>query len=480
MLIWFRNDLRVHDNPALDFFLNEVTPQKLARSEVSGKAIFFISEKQWHKHHWSPIKIDLIKRHVYSLAADLLHLNIELEIVEVPDFTAQIAYLSDYCTRNNITRVMANSEVEINEQQRDETCIALGMPLKLLEADVIVPKGRVLNQSGEMYKVFTPFKKAWLSYVRQHGFEYLGKAEIPDSSKQLANTQLADNISLSSNKTDASSNRIAISNNWPLATVIEKEVYPHFIQEKLALYGEQRDIPSIKGTSGLSPYLAIGAISPRYLLFVLLNHYPDLLTASDSPKFTWLNELIWREFYRHLLFHFPIRCKNQCFKEKYQQTVWHNNLSYFNAWCEGRTGYPLVDAAMRQLNQTGWMHNRLRMVVASFLTKHLLIDWRWGEQYFMEHLIDGDLASNNGGWQWAASTGCDAQPYFRIFNPTRQSERFDPKGNFIRKYLPELKEIPDKEIHSPHRFIKKHNLAIYWPTIVEHKEARLMALDFYK
>jgi deoxyribodipyrimidine photo-lyase len=135
---------------------------------------------------------------------------------------------------------------------------------------------------------------------------------------------------------------------------------------------------------------------------------------------------------------------------------------------------------MRQLNQTGWMHNRLRMVVASFLTKHLLIDWRWGEQYFMEHLIDGDLAANNGGWQWAASTGCDAQPYFRIFNPTRQSERFDPKGHFIRKYLPELKEIPDKEIHSPHRFIEKSNVDIYWPTIVEHKEARLMALDFYK
>jgi deoxyribodipyrimidine photo-lyase len=135
---------------------------------------------------------------------------------------------------------------------------------------------------------------------------------------------------------------------------------------------------------------------------------------------------------------------------------------------------------MRQLNQTGWMHNRLRMVVASFLTKHLLIDWRWGEQYFMEHLIDGDLAANNGGWQWAASTGCDAQPYFRIFNPTRQSERFDPKGSFIRRYLTELKDIPDKEIHSPYRFIQEHKLEIYWPPIVEHKKARLMALDFYK
>ena len=246
------------------------------------------------------------------------------------------------------------------------------------------------------------------------------------------------------------------------------------------MYEELRDIPSIKGTSGLSPYLAIGAISPRYLLSVLLNNHPDLLTAEDSPEFSWLNELIWREFYRHLLFHFPDLCKHKCFKEKYQLTAWPNHLPYFKAWCEGKTGYPIVDAAMRQLNQTGWMHNRLRMIVASFLTKHLLIDWRWGEKYFMEQLIDGDLAANNGGWQWAASTGCDAQPYFRIFNPTRQSEKFDPKGNFIRKYLPELKEIPDKAIHSPHSYIKKHNLALYWPTIVEHKEARIIALSFYK
>ena len=469
MLIWFRNDLRTHDNPALHFFLSQVSNQIISGCEVSRKAIFFISEKQWQEHHWSPIKIDFIKRHAYSLVDDLAQLNIELEIVEVPDFSAQIAYLNDYCTRNNINSVIANSELEVNEQQRDTNCVKLGIPLRLFEADVIVPKGRIVNKSGEMYKVFTPFKKAWLTYVKQQGFEYLGRAETLNSSKQLADAQLADTLLqdtqpanvISLNKTDGISNNSAISNHWPLAAVIEKEVYPQFIKEKLALYSEQRDIPSIKGTSGLSPYLAIGAISPRYLLFVLLNHYPDLLTACDSPKFTWLNELIWREFYRHLLFHFPKLSKNQCFKDKYTQTTWHNNLAYFNAWCQGRTGYPIVDAAMRQLNQTGWMHNRLRMVVASFLTKHLLIDWRWGEQYFMEHLIDGDLAVNNGGWQWAASTGCDAQPYFRIFNPTRQSERFDPKGNFIRKYIPELKEIPDKEIHAPHDFIHKHNLAIY-------------------
>lgn len=473
MLLWFRNDLRTHDNPALHFFLREVSAQKLSSSDIPCKAFFFISEKQWRQHHWSPIKIDLIKRHAYSLVTELAQLNIELEIVEVPDFSAQITYLADYCASNNISHVIANSEIEINEEQRDKSCIELGIPLKLFEADVIVPKGKVLNKSGEMYKVFTPFKKSWLTYVKDHGFEYLGRTGTQNSVKPLASK-------INAKSKEATSTSDTLSNHWPLASVIEKEVLPNFIQQKLALYNDQRDIPSIKGTSGLSPYLAIGAISPRYLLFVVLNHYPNLLTASDSPNFSWINELIWREFYRNLLFNFPELCKNQCFKEKYRTIAWHNNLPYFKAWCEGRTGYPLVDAAMRQLNQTGWMHNRLRMVVASFLTKHLLIDWRWGEQYFMEHLIDGDLASNNGGWQWAASTGCDSQPYFRIFNPTRQSERFDPKGDFIRKYLPELKEIPDKEIHAPHSFIKKSNLDIYWPTIIEHKEARLMALDFYK
>jgi deoxyribodipyrimidine photo-lyase len=492
LLLWFRNDLRTHDNPALEYCLTKVGSHKASPSAVSTKAIFFISEGQWRKHHWSAIKIDFIKRHAYSLVTELAKLNIELDIVEVSDFSAQITYLNDYCIRHSIKDVIANSEVEINEQQRDNACIQLGIPLKLFEADVIVPKGKILNQSGEMYKVFTPFKKAWLTYVKQHGFEYLGKAskqELKTDQKEHSEksfsanspqTMLEENKTGKRNKAEINSIDDAISSHWPLVSVIEKEVYPHFIQEKLALYSEQRDIPSIKGTSGLSPYLAIGVISPRYLLFVLLNQYPDLLTASDSPKFSWLNELIWREFYRHLLFHFPRLSKNQCFKDKYKQTRWHNNLSYFNAWCEGKTGYPLVDAAMRQLNQTGWMHNRLRMVVASFLTKHLLIDWRWGEKYFMENLIDGDLASNNGGWQWAASTGCDAQPYFRIFNPTRQSERFDPKGHFIRKYLPELTEIPDKEIHSPHKFIEKNKLDIYWPVIVEHKEARLMALEFYK
>jgi len=459
LILWFRNDLRTHDNPALHYFLTQST------SELQRKAIFFISEKQWADHDWSPIKIDFITRHAYALVEELANINIELEIVSVPDFAAQITYLKDYCTRNNIDNVFANSELEFNERQRDISCMAQGIPLTLYEADVIVPKGKVLNLSGEMFKVFTPFKKAWLKYVQQAGFDYLGK---------VASTSLPGESSEKKIMEDS------LSSAWPLAQDYEKLALPRFFQNKVASYSQQRDIPSIKGTSGISPYLAAGVISPRYVLVSLLNRFPDLLIASDSEEFSWLNEIIWREFYRHLMFHEQKLCKNRCFKEKYQDVKWHNNEMLFNAWCKGETGYPLVDAAMRQLNQTGWMHNRLRMVVASFLTKHLLIDWRLGEKYFMQHLIDGDLASNNGGWQWAASTGCDSQPYFRIFNPIRQSERFDPNGEFIRKYLPELKSIPDKHIHFPEQYIENHKLSIYVKPIVEHKEARLKALAFYK
>jgi len=458
LLLWFRNDLRSHDNPALEYFL------KNNMSNAPLKAIFFISEQQWQNHDWSAIKIDFIKRHAKALSQELLSINIDLELVIAPTFGDQIIYLKDICNENNISEVVANSEVEFNEQERDKAVVQHGIKLTLFEADVIVPKGRVLNLSDQMYKVFTPFKRAWLTYVKQNGFDYLGKAQTNSVEKSTSTSGITESPSAA----------------WPLVQEVENRILPTFFNEKIFNYHSHRDIPSIKGTSGLSPYLAAGVISPRYVLRSLINAYPDILLASDSEEFSWLNELIWREFYRNLMFHEQRLCKHQCFKESYQSTYWHFDKALFDSWCEGKTGYPLVDAAMRQLNQTGWMHNRLRMVVASFLTKHLLIDWRLGEKYFMSQLIDGDLASNNGGWQWAASTGCDSQPYFRIFNPIRQSERFDPNGHFIRKYLPELESIPDKNIHFPHVFIEKNNLKTYWPAVVEHKEARLKALAFYK
>ncbi len=463
MLLWFRNDLRVHDNPALLHYLAHTTPDQLECT-----ALFFITKKQWQMHQMSAIKIDLILRHVQWLSGQLNKFGIQLEVVECDDFAAQIEYLANYSKQNPSCSVVVNEELEFNERQRDQQLIARGVKLVAFESDVIVPKGKVLNKQHAMFKVFTPFKKAWLGYVQNYGFDYISKQDL-----------LPYYIADAPNKT-VTIEQDNCSSSWPLVDVVEQQVIPDFLSDKLADYAQHRDIPGCKGTSGLSPYLAIGALSVRYLLRQLQQQHPDILSASDANVFVWLNELIWREFYRHLLHHFPSLAKGRNFNKKYDSLVWLNNNQHFDAWCKGQTGYPIVDAAMRQLNQTGWMHNRLRMIVASFLTKHLLIDWRWGESYFISQLIDGDLAANNGGWQWAASTGCDAQPYFRIFNPIRQSERFDPNGVFIRMYLPELKDVPNKHIHFPHQYLAQQNSKGYWPAIVDHKAARARALACFK
>jgi deoxyribodipyrimidine photo-lyase len=254
--------------------------------------------------------------------------------------------------------------------------------------------------------------------------------------------------------------------------------------KRINLYQQTRDFPSVKGPSYLSVHLRFGTVSTRRLARLA---YP-LAIKGDSGAQTWLGELIWRDFYHQILHHHP-RVVKQSFKPAYDLIDWETGKEakqLFAAWCEGRTGYPLVDAAMAQINQTGYMHNRLRMVVASFLVKDLGIDWRWGEQYFAQHLIDFDLAANNGGWQWASSSGCDAQPYFRIFNPVSQSEKFDPQGKFIRRYLPQLAELPNDAIHAPWLakplVMEAANVTLgqtYPFPIVDHAKARLKTLMRY-
>jgi deoxyribodipyrimidine photo-lyase len=249
---------------------------------------------------------------------------------------------------------------------------------------------------------------------------------------------------------------------------------------RIEQYKTARDFPAVKGVSYLSTHLRFGTVSIRHLARTARN-------ISNAGAETWLNELIWRDFYFQILHHNPQLASGHTFNSQYDQLAFPNNKQYFDAWCEGKTGFPLVDAAMRQINETGYMHNRLRMIVASFLVKDLLIDWRWGERYFAEHLIDFDFSANNGGWQWAASTGCDAQPWFRIFNPTTQSQRFDEKGKFIRKYVPELAACNDKEIHEPwkmsHSRQNELNVIIgdsYPEPIVNHSTQRALALDLYQ
>jgi deoxyribodipyrimidine photo-lyase len=462
-LFWFRRDLRLFSNDALITALNNGAQH----------AIFFVCEKQWHLHDSAPIQIDLLKRRVNYLRKKLAGYGVELHVIEAPLFNDCAAKLSTFCQQNEVSHVIANAEYELNEVNRDkliqQNFDELGIRFSLYEGDLIAPVGTVKNKSNEMFKVFTPFKRAWLKQYEMRFFSSLSwplTDQDSDASYDHSQDLMCDGS----------------SDKWPVDDETLDTVINSFITHKMAQYDDVRDIPSIKGTSGLSPYLALGIIAPKQLMVLIQQQYPDILTTSKSKTFTWVNEIIWREFYRHLIAQYPKLSYYRNFNEKYDAVAWRDSEADFKAWCEGNTGYPLVDAAMRQLLHTGWMHNRLRMVVASFLTKHLLIDWRKGERFFMRHLIDGDLASNNGGWQWAASTGCDAQPYFRIFNPITQSERFDPSGEFIRKYLPELKDVPNKHIHFPHTYLATIGMSktVYWPAIVDHKAARERALAAFK
>ncbi len=460
-LFWFRRDLRLFSNEALIEALNNGAKH----------TIFFVCEKQWAQHNTAPIQIDLLKRRVSYIREKLAEYGINLHVIEAPYFTDCQTKLLDFCQQYEIKHIIANKEYELNEFNRDKAiqaqCDQQQITFTLYEGDIIAPVGSVRTQNNEMYKVFTPFKRAWLKQYQDTHFS-LVPWPLSSNPIEIESCEL-----LSSDDS---------SKKWPVDDDTLANVVDNFIHDKLASYNDVRDIPSVKGTSGLSPYLALGVVSSKQLMVNIQQQYPDILTTSKSKTFTWVNELIWREFYKHLIAEFPKLSRGANFNEKYDSVVWRDNEAEFKLWCEGRTGYPLVDAAMQQLLQTGWMHNRLRMVVASFLTKHLLIDWRKGEQFFMQHLIDGDLASNNGGWQWAASTGCDAQPYFRVFNPITQSERFDPSGQFIRKYLPELEKVPDKHIHFPHTYLAATGQSehCYWPAIVDHKAARARALDAFK
>ncbi|MFB2684699.1 deoxyribodipyrimidine photo-lyase [Shewanella mangrovisoli] len=472
-LMWFRQDLRLTDNQALTAacdWVRQVPGAKL-------RAIYIATPSQWLSHDMAPIQIDFIQRHVNLLAQGLASLGIEFELIQLDSFKEVPAFLAGYSEKLGVERVFAGREPEINEQKRDQACLDAGIPLVLSDEHCLLPPGTVLNLSGDMYKVFTPFSRKWREVAAK-------RAILPLAVPVPLGPILPEPKPISFKERFTSTSKLTSSEQWAAGEGQAKRILTAFIQQKAQDYKQDRDFPALEGTSVISPYLALGVLSPRQCIAVLLGRFPEVIVDDTSPGRTWLNELIWREFYRHLLVAFPDLSKGHNFNRQADHVQWRNNQAEFLAWCEGKTGYPIVDAAMRQLNQTGWMHNRLRMVVASFLTKHLLIDWRWGERYFRQHLIDGDLAANNGGWQWSAGCGCDAQPYFRIFNPISQSEKFDPDGSFIRKYLPELASWGIKRLHQPN--MQKTPSLFEVPTlesdsaypcaIVEHNAARARAL----
>lgn len=441
-LIWFRQDLRLEDNQALTKAIDNATDGVIA--------VFIVTPGTWKQHDWSGAKVGLVLHQLQTIKADLQSLNIPLKIITVDNYAAIPKALQNLCEALSINAVFANQQPLLDERQRDQAVEkglqSIDVKFHLCDDLTFLLSDQVLKGDGTPYKVFTPYKKAWLESALAQGLSINSK---PRKQKPLSIE--SDEVPLQL-KGFSSELDLAL---WPVG---EKQIMvrlEQFLANDVSGYQEHRDFPSLEATSGLSPYFAIGAISVRQCIHKLqgLTGANSIAEVNQFPgPSIWLSELIWREFYYSIAVLFPQVVKGEPFKPETDFLPWSNNDEHFKAWCAGKTGFPLVDAGMRQLNQTGWMHNRLRMVVAMFLTKTLFINWRQGEQYFMQHLVDGDFPPNNGGWQWSASTGTDAVPYFRIFNPTTQSQRFDPKGEFIRQYCPELAGLSDKAIHQPNSF----------------------------
>ncbi|MCE0825342.1 deoxyribodipyrimidine photo-lyase [Buttiauxella sp. A2-C2_NF] len=463
-LVWFRNDLRVNDNLALAAACRD------PGARVIG--IFIATPLQWRKHEMSPRQAEFIWQHLQSLHAALAERGIELFVRQADGFDDCVGFLQNFCETQKVDAFFYNYQYELNERQRDaavEKVLSPGVVCQGFDDSILLPPGSVTTGNHEMYKVFTPFSRAFIKRLNEGLPECVSapqvrKTTMPEPQKLTVFDYPCQPID---------------PNLFPCGEKQAINQLRLFCRQSVVDYAQQRDFPAIDGTSRLSAYLAVGVLSPRQCLHRLLKEHPQALEGGGGG--VWLNELIWREFYRHLLVAHPKLCRHQPFISWTDNVTWRQDDAQFVAWQQGRTGFPIVDAAMRQLSSTGWMHNRLRMVVASFLVKDLLVDWRQGERYFMSQLIDGDLAANNGGWQWAASTGTDAAPYFRIFNPTTQGERFDGKGEFIRQWLPELSRVPDKHIHTPWVWADKQSLTLDYPRpIVDHKQARITTLAAYE
>lgn len=462
-VVWFRCDLRIHDHPALKAACRDDGVQVIA--------IYLATPEQWQRHDMAPRQAWFIRRHVAALGRSLAELGIALQVAVVPDFTASVAWIAQFCQRHRVTELFYHYQYELDERRRDaalEKALDGKVVCQGFDDGVLLAPGSVTTGSGTPYQVFTPFSRTVIRRLSQA----LPECVAPPSARgaPLKAPDIPD---------FGYPERVVAQADFPVGEAAAQERLAVFCRQSVADYDARRDFPSLPGTSRLSPWLTVGALSPRQCLAQLLENHPDALAGGAGAA--WLKELIWRDFYRQVMVAHPEICRYQPLIPWTADIDWREDPKGFRAWCEGNTGFPIVDAAMRQLNATGWMHNRLRMIVASFLTKDLRIDWRQGERYFMSQLIDGDLASNNGGWQWAASTGSDAQPWFRIFNPTTQGRKFDGDGAFIRRWLPALHEVPAGALHSPWEWADKQDMVLDYPRpLVDHKQAREATLVAYQ
>ena len=460
-LVWLRRDLRAFDHAALHHALT---------SSNAVYCAFIYDSDILNSLPRSDRRVDFIHASLAELDAELRQMGGGLIVRHASAVQAIPALAAEL----GVDAVYVNGDYEPQAIARDQAVQARlredGRGFFSYKDQVIFEKSEVLTLASQTFSVFTPYKNAWLKRMAaEPGCTDAWPVE-PHAANFAPPPAGARLPSLDEIGFDPASLPMAPGMSGAAA------LFEDFIA-RIGAYGDARNYPAVKGPSYLSVHLRFGTLSIRHLVRTVSALIANGAGGEGAP--VWLSELIWREFYAMILFQHP-RVVERAFKPAYDAIKWESGpeaQALFAAWCEGRTGYPLVDAAMAQLNQTGYMHNRLRMVTACFLIKDLGVDWRWGERYFALLLNDYDLASNNGGWQWAASTGCDAQPYFRIFNPVTQSEKFDAKGKFIRKYLPQLATLSDKEIHAP--WLSATRVADYPQPIIRHDEARTKTLERY-
>jgi deoxyribodipyrimidine photo-lyase len=468
-LVWLRRDLRMEDHAALYHALKR-HEQVYVAFVFDTDILDSLSDKHDRRVEFIWQSVSELKDSLRKSGGDLL-VRYGKALEEIPMLAQQLEVSAVYANRDYEPLAIARDEKVAQALLRaDQT-------LHLFKDQVLFEQDEILTQTGKPYGVFTPYKRAHLAKLNPFYLKAYPVQRYLSSLAKISKEPMLSLESLGFSRTNLKTMRL------PTGIAGAQQLFNDFLQ-RIEDYDEARNYPAIKGVSYLSVHLRFGTISIRQLAHAAW----QLSLAGNAGAATWLSELIWRDFYFQVCYHRPdLQLAGRAYRLEYDRLPFPNNRDWFAAWCEGRTGFPIVDAAMRQLNQTGYMHNRLRMVVASFLVKDLLIDWRWGEQYFAEKLIDFDFAANNGGWQWAASTGCDAQPYFRIFNPQSQSEKFDAHGKFIRKYVPELAVLSDKVIHAPWAgTVSKKDQLVSMPEVdypmpvVNHAVQRQEALGIYK